>query len=441
MADIIKSIITRIDTTANWTTRNPIPSNGEQCIEILKGGLFKLKVGDGQTPWVALKYETLGDGYEKFKSLLHQEVLKLEKTDNELKETKLDKTDEPLVLYGTNLDGEQITYKIDDVGKIDDVLVDDVSVVENKIAKINLTGKLDKTTEKSVVYGTDNNGEQTVYSKEDFGKVDDVQLNGKSLVVDKVANIEPVAEDVKYTNPAVSSITNIQEALDDLLNIHYYVNPAYSKFTITDANSYDVGDTATNPFTITWELNKQPKAGDTQTLSLDNTKIYDIMANSENLWKSGSYEYNTRDFTATSPKTFTFKIEYTDNHSTVPSGKTNKCNASKSFSFMYRRFWGVTDTETLTDEQIWAMNNELSTTRTQTRDFDCSGGKYWWIIIPTTYCSNISFVDVASGLPMTLPDSCINTRTIKNSFNVSYSVNTYRVEYKQTASSVKVKVN
>lgn len=56
MATIYKPIITRIDTTANWTTLNPVPANGEQCIEILGGGLFKLKIGDGVSPWIALNY-------------------------------------------------------------------------------------------------------------------------------------------------------------------------------------------------------------------------------------------------------------------------------------------------------------------------------------------------------------------------------------------------
>lgn len=56
MATIYKPIIAKIDSTANWTTLNPTPAYGEQCIEILGGGLFKLKVGDGVTPWISLKY-------------------------------------------------------------------------------------------------------------------------------------------------------------------------------------------------------------------------------------------------------------------------------------------------------------------------------------------------------------------------------------------------
>ena len=64
MATIFKPIITRIDTSANWRTLNPVPKNGEQCIEDLGKGLFKLKIGDGVTPWIALKYHndaTIGE--------------------------------------------------------------------------------------------------------------------------------------------------------------------------------------------------------------------------------------------------------------------------------------------------------------------------------------------------------------------------------------------
>jgi len=62
MATIYKPIITRIDTTANWRTLNPVPANGEQCIEILGGGLFKLKIGDGVSPWIALNYYSGSSG-------------------------------------------------------------------------------------------------------------------------------------------------------------------------------------------------------------------------------------------------------------------------------------------------------------------------------------------------------------------------------------------
>lgn len=73
--------------------------------------------------------------------------------------------------------------------KIDDVTVDGTSVVNNGIAAINLTGKVDKTDSASVVYGTDEYGNQTTYPATSFGAVDDVQVNGVSVVENKIASV------------------------------------------------------------------------------------------------------------------------------------------------------------------------------------------------------------------------------------------------------------
>ena len=134
-------------------------------------------------------------------------------------ENKLDKVDEPDIVYGTDSEGNQTTYDKNSFGKVDDVLVDDISVVENKIAKIDLTGKVDKTEEADQIYGTDSEGNQTTYDKEDFGKIDDVQLNGVSVVENKIANIEPDAQDIAYTNDQYPEMQTLQDAMDKLLYI------------------------------------------------------------------------------------------------------------------------------------------------------------------------------------------------------------------------------
>ena len=261
------------------------------------------------------------------------------------------------------------------------------------------------------------------------------------IVLNKKQIPDLPAGKIDYSNDTVASISTVQDALDNLMNIHYYTNPSYTTFTATSSGTYDVGRVIEKPFTVSWTLNKTPVSGDTQTLKLDGTTIYNIMSGASSTWKSGSYVYDVQDFTSNSPKTYTFRVDYTDRHSTVPSGKTNTCNASRSYVFYYRRYWGTTTTETLSDEQLYTLSNELSGSRAKDLDFNCSGGKYWWYVVPTTYCAGIQFTDVASGLPMTLPASCISTRTITNNYGVSYSVNVYRVEYKQTSSSVKVKVS
>ena len=58
--------------------------------------------------------------------------------------TKVDKVNTANKVYGTDAQGNQTTYDADSFGQVDDVKVDGVSVVENKIANIDLSGKQDK---------------------------------------------------------------------------------------------------------------------------------------------------------------------------------------------------------------------------------------------------------------------------------------------------------
>lgn len=52
-----------------------------------------------------------------------------------------------------------------------------------------LNSKVDETSTASQVYGTDSNGDQTTYNVSDFGAIEDVQVNSVSVVTNKIANI------------------------------------------------------------------------------------------------------------------------------------------------------------------------------------------------------------------------------------------------------------
>lgn len=52
----------------------------------------------------------------------------------------------------------------------------------------DMSSKVDKTNSASKVYGTDSNGAQTTYDVNSFGQVDDVQVNGTSIVSNKIAS-------------------------------------------------------------------------------------------------------------------------------------------------------------------------------------------------------------------------------------------------------------
>ena len=69
-----------------------------------------------------------------------------------------------------------------------------------------LGSKVDKTTEANKVYGTDENGDQTTYNADNFGKVDDVQVGGVSVVTDKIAELGTMALESAsdYTTTAIA---------------------------------------------------------------------------------------------------------------------------------------------------------------------------------------------------------------------------------------------
>lgn len=114
-------------------------------------------------------------------------------------------TEEANKIYGTDQDGKQTTYDFETFGKVDDVRVNSVSVVTDKIANLNsmaLEDKEDyllKTRDEERVYGTDKNGEQTTYDVNDFGKIDDVRVDGTSIVTNKIVDLGTMSLEDKNT--------------------------------------------------------------------------------------------------------------------------------------------------------------------------------------------------------------------------------------------------
>jgi hypothetical protein len=81
-------------------------------------------------------------------------------------DNKVDKVSANSKVYGTSSTGEQTTYDLFSFGAVDDVKVDGESVVTNKIASIDLTGKVDKETGKGLSSNDFTDG--------DKAKVDDI---------------------------------------------------------------------------------------------------------------------------------------------------------------------------------------------------------------------------------------------------------------------------
>ena len=88
-----------------------------------------------------------------------------------------------LVSTGTvTIDGTVVTY--------DDAY--EYIVLENEFYTKEETDQLyvKQTSSADKIYGTDSSGEQVVYDKNSFGQVDDVKVNNISVVNNKIANID-----------------------------------------------------------------------------------------------------------------------------------------------------------------------------------------------------------------------------------------------------------
>lgn len=68
--------------------------------------------------------------------------------------------------------------------------------------------KVDKVSTANRVYGTDSNGDQTTYDKNSFGQVDDVQVNGTSVVSNKVASLGSMAGETASDYATATALNN-----------------------------------------------------------------------------------------------------------------------------------------------------------------------------------------------------------------------------------------
>lgn len=204
------------------------------------------------------------------------------------------------------------------------------------------------------------------------------------------------SDDILYQNQTITEI------FDELLYVHPTV-------TLTGGGNFENGNILKNKV-IKWTVNKN------------------IISQSLNQ-NIGSLDPSIREYnidTINSNKTYTI---------TVNDGK-NTASSNTTFNFLNKRYWGVSENEHLDNSQILLLNNELSNSRTQTRTFDCSGGKYFYFAIPTSLCNGIQFK--VGGLSFSAFE--IETIDLTNSYNYTIKYNVYRSSNIQTGSSIQVQV-
>lgn len=206
------------------------------------------------------------------------------------------------------------------------------------------------------------------------------------------------ANDIKY-----DSDNTISQVLDNLL----YTNPTV---VLNGGGVFEYGHKLEN-VVLTWKTNKAV------TSQFLNHGI-------------GQIDSSLREYTIVGP--IMDDITYTI---TVDDGKTSE-SASAAFNFTTRLFWGVSKNDSPTDEEIFGFQSLLSDSRNQTRTFNCSGGKYFYFVIPTELCNGIGF-QVNS---MVFSDLNLEQREITNSYGVKTLYNIYRPNNIQTGSSIGVQV-
>ena len=210
--------------------------------------------------------------------------------------------------------------------------------------------------------------------------------------------INELKDDVEYVKKVLDKLT--------------YVMPAISSFSIT--NPYrEIGDKVSE-LTFNWVVNKQGL-----TLSI-NQGIGEV---------KGTSVTKTLNTPLTSNKTFTLSAN--DDKNTVTKNAT--------LSFLKRAFWFVNENENVDEATILsATNSALVSSRVMTKTFNCSGGKYIYICIPTSLCSGtVGFT--AFGLST----SFVLTQMSKfnNQYGVNVPMNIYRSLELQNGSNIEIKVS
>ena len=229
-----------------------------------------------------------------------------------------------------------------------------------------------------------------------------------SSVNGMVGDVIITAQSIDYHNP---DYPTIEAALDQLL----YVAPSVT--SMSGGGTYENGKSISS-VTLKWAINKNVI---TQSL---NQGI-------------GSIDPSLRQYVYTPTKPITSNTTFT---LTVGDG-TKTATKSTSVSFQNKIYWGVSPNPVLTNEEILAFEKagqaSFATSRAITKTFNCTGGNYFYFVMPTSFVSGMSML--VGGLAFSA-----YTKTTMADFvnasgkNVSYTQ--IRPNDIQNGSSIKVEI-
>lgn len=172
------------------------------------------------------------------------------------------------------------------------------------------------------------------------------------------------------------------------------------------------------PFTISFAGGGIYEKGSLQTINLTWDYDRDITSQSVN-GETIAIDIRTKQYTdVVSDSTY--------NLSAVYDGRTY--TKSTSVEFRLKKYYGVSAHETLTDEEVLALNASWAVRVQSSTVFDCTGGKYPYYILPASMASGIQFW--IGGLRNS--DWTAEVRDITNTYGHTESYTIFRLNSIQT---------
>ena len=197
---------------------------------------------------------------------------------------------------------------------------------------------------------------------------------------DVIMSQKAVSDRIEYTNlnPVPTAIGGVEAGttfnktpIIDILNslLYPYQNPSFSSFSIDgqSSGSFELGYTYPSGNKLfTWNI-----------INPNNVKENSITLNAETgISNTGSKSQMVASITKNTAGSHTFTIK-AQNSNNVEFSRTI------TFNWLAKRFWGVSEEGSVTDDIIKSFSSELSNSRVKTVSYDGTGGRYPYFIYPT----------------------------------------------------------
>ena len=197
---------------------------------------------------------------------------------------------------------------------------------------------------------------------------------------DVIMSQKAVSDRIQYTNlnPVPIAIGGVEAGttfnktpIIDILNslLYPYQNPSFGSFSIDgqSSGSFELGYTYPSGNKLfTWNI-----------INPNNVKENSITLNAEaGISNTGSKSQMVASVTKNTAGSHTFTIK-------AQNSNNVEFTRNITFNWLAKRFWGVSEEESVTDEMIKAFSNELSNSKVKTVSYDGTGGKYPYFIYPT----------------------------------------------------------